>query len=193
MPTNLEERFEELRVKEKLVLGTMANLKKKIKWLNSELKSLDEAIEVVQLVSKEVQVTITQSVETIVDAALMDIMDGKYRFRFEFVQRRNKTEVDMWLIDSQGNKTDPMEDNGGGVGLILAFALRVACWRLRAKASDSVFLLDEPMTWVEKDRLSAFGKFIRELYEKLHVQFIIITHEPSLKEFADNVIDFNKL
>jgi len=193
MPINIEERFEELRVKEKIVLGTMTNLKKKIKGLNRELKSLDEAIEIVQMVSKEVQVTITRSVETIVDAALADIMDGKYRFRFEFVQRRNKTEVDMWLIDSAGNKTNPMEDNGGGVRLMLAFALRVACWRLRAKASDSVFLLDEPMTWVDKTRLSAFGKFIKELSEKLLVQFIIITHEPSLKEIADNVIDLDEM
>ena len=104
----------------------------------------------------------------------------------DFIIKRGKTEAEISFIKN-GNKINPMYASGGGVVDVASFALRIAIWSI--SNSDNVMILDEPGKWISKDLIPKFASIIKELSEKLKLQFIIVTHIQELTEQADKVFN----
>lgn len=104
------------------------------------------------------------------------------QFRVEFVERRNSSECDMHLIED-GEEYDLLDDRGHGMADIASFALRVAYVLL--DNVNNVLVLDEPGRNIDKNRRPYASKMIKELSRELDMQFIIVTHQQELIEYAD--------
>jgi len=55
--------------------------------------------------------------------------------------------------------------------------------------SRPVIILDEPMKFLSVDKQEKASLMIKELSDKLGLQFIIITHEPSLAIHANKIFE----
>jgi DNA repair exonuclease SbcCD ATPase subunit len=110
--------------------------------------------------------------------------DDPYELKVEFVERRNKTECDLYF-ERNGQRIEPMDGSGGGAIDVASMALRVVGWCLHNPKKRPLIVLDEPIKFLSKDRHESMSLIIKEISDKLGIQFIIVTHEEKLTTNAD--------
>ena len=160
----------------------------------ARLISVEEAQQILQLVAQETQKNIVVHISDIVTTALDAVFESDaYEFRIDFVQRRGRTEAELYF-ERDGNRCDPLTASGGGAVDVAAFALRVALWSLvnhGSRIADTI-VLDEPFKWLSKELQPRAGEMLQLLSRKLGIQFIFVTHVQDLIESADTVFEVRK-
>ncbi len=140
------------------------------------------------IISKAAILTQTQlasHISNIVTKALSVVFPEKdLSFLIEFVQRRNTTEADLWIVEN-GNRYSVLESRGHGIADVVSLSLRVAYVLLHSNAN--VVVVDEPSRNVSKNKHRNVLKMLKSLSEELEVQFIIVTHSETFAEGADIV------
>lgn len=156
--------------------------------LSRSLKRHEQAKEIIREVGIKTQEQLQYHISDITSLALEAIFPNPYKLEVEFVQRRNKTECDIFFTRDD-NRVDPLSASGGGAVDVAAFALRIASWSLEFPHSRNVLILDEPMKFVSEGLRDKASHMLKEVSQKLGIQFIIITHEPKLTTYADKIFE----
>lgn len=151
-----------------------------------ELHRHEEALEIVRAVALQTQQQLSYHIGDITSLALNGIFPDPYTLQVEFVQRRNKTECDLYFLRNE-EKIDPLSAAGGGAVDIASFALRIASWAMLSPRSRNVIVLDEPFKHLSEDLLPLAGEVLQEISTKMNLQFIIVTHSEELTDCADKV------
>jgi hypothetical protein len=152
------------------------------------LRRHEQAREIVREVGLKTQEQISFHLSDITSLALEAVFDNPYNLLVEFVQRRNKTECDL-LFERDGNRVDPIEASGVGAVDIASFALRIASWSMRRPHSRNTFLLDEPFKCLSDNYQEKASQMLKEVSDKLKLQFIIVSHNQTLASAADKVFE----
>lgn len=148
--------------------------------------SATKARALVQDVAQQTQQKLEYHIASLVNLALSSIFDDPYEFEVEFVQRRNKTETDLWFV-KDGERMKPIDSSGGGALDVASFALRCAFWSLRK--TRPTIVLDEPMKFLSRDLQPKASEMVRHLSESLGLQFLITSHINELIEAADKLFN----
>lgn len=161
----------------------------------TNLDYIVEAQLVLQQTAQKTQQRLSYHISSFITSALESIWgEDSYTFTLNFIEKRNKTEVEMLLHTNEGD-IDLKDLNsirvGGGILDIVALALRIALWSLQVHPKK-IMILDQPLSNVDQNYLPKAGKLIKELSDKLDIQFIIINHNPALADIADNNIEVVK-
>jgi DNA repair exonuclease SbcCD ATPase subunit len=156
-----------------------------------ELRKYEQAKEIVKKVSIQTQQQLQYHIGDITSLALESVFEDPYKLEINFEERRNKTECDIFFV-REGEKIDPLLASGGGAVDIAAFALRIASWSLQIDKSRNIIILDEPMKNISEEYKEKVSQMIKDVSKKLNIQFIIITHEPKLTNYADRVFEISK-
>lgn len=164
---------------------------KKLSLTNRELQRTEKCQVIIQEVAKLTQQQIILHIEDIVNSAIDFIFPNEYEFKMDFVDKRNKTECEIYLLQKD-NKLNPITDNGGGVVDIVSFALRVSLWNLKKDKKLNTMILDEPFRFLSKGLKPQAGLLLKELSRKLKLQFIIITHDEEFINMADKIFKVKK-
>lgn len=157
-----------------------------IKKLQRALKNTQEALLIMQTVAQKTQQELEYKVSEIVSLALSSVFDDPYEFKITFEIKREKTEAVISFLKN-GNEFNPMNETGGGVVDVAAFALRIALWSLAQPKTRNVIILDEPFRFVSESLRDRASLMLQTISHKMQIQFIIITHMPELLEHADKV------
>ena len=139
--------------------------------LEQRKEAIDELVLAVQKAARDTQDQLRVRIEDVVQSSLDAVFPGSYTFRTEFVARRGRTELDMWL-DKDGTRMDPLDSNGGGVVDVLSLALRVCCLTMSMNAR--VLLLDEPFKFIRGRARQRLGDMLSRLSRKLGIQVIMV-------------------
>lgn len=158
----------------------------KIKKYKKAIKNLEDAAIILKIVAQQTQEELQYRISEIVTLALNSVFEDDWTFNIDFVFKRGKTEAEIY-IEKNGEKYNPMDDMGGGIVDVVSFALRIMAWTLQEPQSNNTIVLDEPFRFLSKDMQVKAGIMLKELSDKLNLQFIIVTHEESLIECADRV------
>lgn len=97
-----------------------------------------EARVLFQKAAQDTQKKLEYHISNLVTTALSTVFDDPYNFQLEFVQKRGKTEADLWFV-RENRKINPIDASGGGAVDIASFALRVAFWSLTKKLDHYLF------------------------------------------------------
>lgn len=159
-------------------------LRIKIKELQKELRQHEYALEILKEVGITTQRQFQYQISEIATLALSAVFPDPYELQAEFQIKRNKVECSLKFTRA-GVQVDPLTEAGGGAVDVAAFALRIATYTMKHPRSRATVLLDEPMKNVSRDLQEKASQMIKEVSEKLGIQFVIVTHEPTLSEFAD--------
>jgi len=171
--------------------GARDELLKRQKQLRVSLKEAEKRLDntqlaqtilqrVAQLTQKELEFHISETVTL----ALESIFSDPYTFQLDFVERRNKTEADIWFCRDD-ERIHPLTASGGGAVDVAAFALRIALWRLQSPKTRNTLILDEPFRFLSTDLLPKASELLKGLSDKLGLQIIMITHSEELTDAAD--------
>lgn len=191
--------FNKYRQKLERLKGERQVLRRDVKQHRTRMKELwvsiskhEEAREILREAGLQTQRQLQFHISDITSLAMEAVFTEPYQLKVDFVERRNKTECDLWF-ERDGDLISPLEASGGGAVDVAAFALRVACYSMTTPKTNPVIILDEPMRFLSRDNQKRASIMVKELSQKLGVQFIIVTHEPTLTEAADRVFEVKKL
>jgi DNA repair exonuclease SbcCD ATPase subunit len=162
------------------------DLVKQLITIHQDSEAIEKAQTRIQVVAKATQEGLRYYLGDLVSLAMEEVFPEPYGFDAEFVIRRNKTEVDLWFV-REGKKLSPLDDAGGGAVDVAAFALRVSLWSLANPRTRPVIILDEPFRFLSKGLQPLASKLLKELSERLGLQFIMVSHSEDLIEGADRV------
>lgn len=180
--------IERKKGQEEEVNNRITNLEGQVITLEKEIRWSQKAQVIIQTVAQETQSQLEYHISDIVTLALDTIFDKPYKFKIEFVLKRNKTEC-VLLFERNGHTVNPLSASGGGVVNIASFALRVALWTLQAPKSRNTIILDEPFPNLSKGLLPRACDLLQELRKKLLLQFIIVTHLDELALCANKTFE----
>lgn len=159
-----------------------------IRRLSREVVYCEQAQTIIQEVAQLTQEQLKYQVSELVTLAMASIFSDPYELEIDFVQRRGRTEADLWFVRN-GKRVDPMNSTGGGAVDVASFALRVALWSLARPRSCNTLILDEPLKFLKGGDLPEKGALmIKEISEKIGLQIIMVSHIPDQIEGADQRI-----
>jgi DNA repair exonuclease SbcCD ATPase subunit len=185
------QKVEQLKGKRTHIEERMSTLLQEKKQQSKKLHVYEQAKEVIREVGMRTQEKLQYHISDITSLALEAVFPDPYKLEVEFVQRRNKTECDIYF--SRGDsRVDPLTASGGGAVDVAAFALRIASWSLRKPHTIPTIILDEPMRFVSEDLQEQASMMLKEISEKLGIQFIIVTHEQTIAAYSDKVFTVRK-
>lgn len=185
---NLRTQLEQQKGQQLQIEKTIALTDRDVKEKKRDLNRHEKAREIIREVGLKTQQQLSFHISDITSLALEAVFNDPYKLVVEFVQRRNKTECDLYF-DRDGNRVEPLLASGGGAVDVAAFALRIASWSMQHPKSRNVIILDEPLRFLSANHQEQASQMIKEVSEKLGIQFIIITHEPILASYADKVFE----
>ncbi len=168
------------------IQDSIQNLELSIKEKGRELRRHEQARTIIQEVALKTQKQLSYHISEITSLALNTIFPEPYALEADFVQRRNKTECDLYFVRNE-ERVDPLSASGGGAVDVSAFALRVASWSMQRPRSRNTLILDEPLRFLSAEYQILGAQMLKQISEKLQLQFIIVTHEEKLTEQADRI------
>lgn len=177
-------KLERLKGKQQQIEQDLTSAQEEVKNNTRSLHRHEEAREVIRAVGKITQDSISFHISDITSLALQAIFKDPYELKVEFVQRRNKTECDLFF-EREGVRIDPMTASGGGAVDVAAFALRIASWSMMSPRSRNTIILDEPFRFVSADNQERSSAMLKEISQRLGIQMLIITHNDVLAAYAD--------
>jgi len=181
----LSDQYQELRTEIKLLKGDMNSKTEKIELLKAKQEKYIKARYVLNEVSKNTQKRFKERVETLITLAIRSVFERPFEFKIKMEMSRNKFSCFPIVLENE-NEYVPSEDMGVGILDIISFAFRIVMWSLHSPRPRNFFLLDEPMKFIGKgELLERAVSMIREISERMDLQFIIVTHEPQIAENAD--------
>ena len=140
------------------------------------LRTHEKAKGVIQQVGLKTQQQLSYNISEITSMALDAVLDDPYELELEFVERRNKTECDIYFV-RDGIRIDPFSGGGGAID-IASFALRVASWSMQTPRSRNVLILDEPFKHLKGEQTNRkMLDMVRELSKRLGIQIIMVSDE----------------
>lgn len=177
--------------KEQLERGIQTRIRN-IKNLDLDLLEIEEARNIIQLVAKKTQQKLEYHLSEIVTLALAAVFSDPYEFEIEFIERRGKTEADIYFVRHGKRITPKTSSEGGGIE-VAAFALRIALWSLYQPNTRPTLIIDEPLKWLKGlDYPEKGAAMIKELSEKVGVQIIMVSHITEQVASAHNIIEVKR-
>lgn len=180
------QRLQKLKIRKDLLQKDIDKIQEKLYSIDQEKTYAQEAKAILQVAAKQTQRNIEIHFSDLITKALHIVFDSPYTFVPEFVERRNKTECDFWLVKDD-NKLKPKFTVGGGVLDIVSFALRLSYWKL--EKSSPVLILDEPFKNLSRNLLPKAVQMLKYLSETFKIQMIIVSHSPEIIDIGDAVFE----
>ena len=185
---NLRNALEQMKGKRDQIQHGIDNAEQFIKEKKKDLRRHEQAREIIREVGLKTQQQLQFHISNITSLALEAVFDNPYKLITEFIQRRNKTECDLYF-ERDGNRIDPLSASGGGTVDVASFALRVASWSMQRPRSRNVLILDEPFRYLSSDLLPKASEMLNQISKKLKLQIMMVTHAEELIENADRVFE----
>jgi len=185
---NLRNALEQMKGKRDQIQHGIDNAEQFIREKKKDLRRHEQAREIIREVGLKTQQQLQFHISDITSLALEAVFDNPYKLITEFIQRRNKTECDLYF-ERDGNRIDPLSASGGGTVDVASFALRVASWSMQRPRSRNVLILDEPFRYLSSDLLPKASEMLNQISKKLKLQIIMVTHAEELIENADRVFE----
>lgn len=192
---SIMKQIQELRNKLERQKGQRDQIQQSLNLLRKDLleskRSLlqhEQAREVIRTVGIDTQNQLSFHISDITSLALEAVFNEPYELKVEFVQRRNKTECDLYF-ERNGERIDPISASGGGAVDVASFALRIASWSMMRPRTRNTIILDEPLRFLSVDLQERASQMIKEISDKLGIQFILISHEQTIASYADRTFE----
>lgn len=180
----IRNQLEGLKGEKHQIERSLSQTTQEIKEKKRDLRRHEQAREIIREVGLKTQQQLMYHISDITSLALEAVFPDPYELVVEFVERRNKTECDLYF-ERDRYRINPLSAAGGGAVDVASFALRVASWSMKLPKSRNTLILDEPFRYLSTNLLPKAGEMLKQISKQLNLQIIMITHSQELIENAD--------
>jgi DNA repair exonuclease SbcCD ATPase subunit len=173
----LRQKLERQKGQQSQIEQTLASVKESLTENKRSLHRHEQAREIIREVGQKTQEQLQFHISDITSLALEAVFDDPYKLEVEFVQRRNKTECDLYFVRGD-ERIDPISASGGGAVDVASFALRIASWSMMRPRTRNTIILDEPFKHLKGHNANLrVLEMLNEVSRKLNVQILMISDE----------------
>jgi DNA repair exonuclease SbcCD ATPase subunit len=185
---DLRYRLEQKKGEKSQVLRTIAKLEEDIEEGQKSVRSHEKAKKIIQEVALKTQQQLSYNISGIASMALETVFDTPYELHLEFVERRSKTECDIYFIRDKV-KIDPFSGGGGAID-VASFALRIALWSMQQPKTRPTLILDEPFKHLKGEVTNRkVLEMVNKISKKLNIQIIMVSDERVSREITSEFTD----
>jgi DNA repair exonuclease SbcCD ATPase subunit len=131
---------------------------------------------------------IRSKTEELANSALKCVFNDKVMsFKITPNQTKRGLQYDLY-IETNGMLTPLQDCKGGGVLDVISLALLISFLVINTHKTARVLILDEPLKHLDASRLNNAISWLKGIAKEFQIQFIIVSHEDSIIENADKVI-----
>lgn len=157
-------------------------LSKEVDALNSERELLEKTSQVLKHLADKMVKSDLSSMDALVSYGLNTVFPHRdVCFQSNVIERGSKIWIELNTI-SNGEVDDPNDKSS--IQVVESFILRILCM-LKLKKFRFLYM-DETFSAVGNDYIESLSKLIMELCRKLKLTVLLVTHNPSFLEYADN-------
>lgn len=188
---NLKEiryRLEQKKGERAQLRQTISRLEEQVDNGQRSLVTHEKARKILQEVALKTQQQLSYNISSIVTLSLETVFDVPYTLELDFVERRSKTECDIYFV-RDGVRIDPFSGGGGAID-IAAFALRIALWSMQTPRTRATLILDEPFKHLKGEEANRKAlEMVSKLSKKLGIQIIMVSDERVSREVTEEFTD----
>ena len=184
--TQLRNQLERQKGQKQQIEKSLSDLRLQLRDKKRSLIRHEKAREIIRLVGLQTQEQLQFHISDITSLALEAVFPNPYKLEVEFIQRRNKTECDLYFVRDR-MKVDPLTASGVGAVDVATFALRIASWSMARPKSRNIIILDEPFRYLSENYQERASSMLSEISDKLGIQFLVISHNETLAAGADKI------
>ena len=191
----LLEKFNYNLVRFKKLPDTRELYKSKVKRENKHLKELEDKILLIQdsriAYQKTIDLFYEQSIgqlENLINCALKTIFyDRRYRIKISLSDESKKDKSFSFDVVNEvsGELEDLRDGSGAGMRAIISFV--ILSYYLISFNSPYIFA-DELYSQISQEYITGFFEFVHKLCEENNLVFVLISHDPRLINYADQII-----
>jgi len=133
---------------------------------------------------------ILKSLMPVINNELSHLLSEDSTFDLE-VKVNEKNEVDFWMVDKETHIHKPLSSGSGYEKTISSLALRAILSKFSSLPKPNITVFDEVFGKVSNENLNMVKEFFLKLKEYFDCVFVI-THNPLVTEWGDNVITVKK-
>lgn len=162
-------------------------------FLRQDRQNLQLAREILASIAKMKREETTNKIERIVTHGLQSVLgDDSVRLRVNEHQTKKNISY-QFAIDGKGfTSEDIKNEKGGGIQNLVSFLLSVVITLMLSPSRTRFFVFDEKFAQLSRDYLPATGSLLKELSEHLGCQFLLVTHQQELSDYADIVYELSQ-
>jgi DNA repair exonuclease SbcCD ATPase subunit len=185
----IRQKLEQRKGQKQQLLKNKQRVKQKQKAAKQSLRRCEKAREILKEVAIQTQQQLQYHISNITTTALEAVFDDPYQLEVEFVERRNKTECDIYFTRDD-SRVDPLQASGYGAVDVASFALRVASWSMENPRSRPTLILDEPFKHLKGEEANRrVLQMVKEVCDKLGLQIIMVSDERVSREATIEATD----
>jgi len=163
-------------------------LQESINEINLEVEVLEHTSDVLKILFETVKKKSVESIEKLVTHALNSVWESDYEFKIT-THERGTLSTNRFTLYKDGNESDIIDGHGGGVVNIVAFILRLIFTLRMSDQLRPVLILDEPFAFVSENYHDKIGQLLLELIDKLDIEIIMVSHQPTIKKYANKMYE----
>jgi len=133
----------------------------------------------------------TQKIEKIVSHGLQTVLKDMST-KFKIIEHQTEKNINYkFALEGKGyTSEDIRNEKGGGIQNLVSFMLTVILSIMLDAKQTRFFVFDEKFAQLSRNYLPAAGALMRELADRMGCQFLLISHQTELEEYADVVYEF---
>lgn len=191
---SLRTRLSKVQGRRDEVVGRLDSVRREIRTLEAESELLDLVAGLFRtLIDAEVTDN-TQAVEKLLSEGLQTVFDDMdLSVRAETTVVRGKVSVELVTVQKQGEivtEGDPTDLYGGSVATLQSVLLRIIV--ILRRGLRPVLLLDETLGAIAEHYVPNLGRFLAVLCDRLGMDILTVTHNPTLVESAHTAYRIKK-
>jgi DNA repair exonuclease SbcCD ATPase subunit len=189
--SDLEDRFENVSSKSENLQNRREFLQEKKDSIEDKIESLQEEIlllkkveELFKFLLDEYVHKYAESFSRIVTEGLQTIFhDQDLKFNVNVTQKRKKVNVEFETVQGS-HKGQALESFGGGVAAVESLLMRILV--VLKTGLSRYLILDESLASLSEEYIDTMSAFLRKLCSHFDMNILLITHNRSFSEHADN-------
>ena len=107
------------------------------------------------------------------------------------IKVNEKNEVEFWMVDNDTNIEKLLSSGSGFEKTLASLAIRTVLTKVSCLPRPNVTVFDEVLGKVSNENLDQVGVFFSRVKDYFENVFLI-THNPLVREWSDNIITINK-
>ena len=126
----------------------------------------------------------------IINSYLNQMMFDTVPFKL-IIKLNDKNEVEFWMVDDEGDVEKKLISGSGYESTISLLALRCVLSKVCSLPKPNLIVFDEVFGQIADENMPLLGAFFERMKEYFDSMFVI-THNPMMLDWADNIINIKK-
>jgi DNA repair exonuclease SbcCD ATPase subunit len=138
-------------------------------------------------ISKMILGTMIPIINSYLNQMMFDTVPFKLTIRLN-----DKNEVEFWMVDDEGDVEKKLNSGSGYESTISLLALRCVLSKVCSLPKPNIIVFDEVFGQIADENMPLLGGFFERMKEYFDSMFVI-THNPMMLDWADNIINVKKI